>query len=298
MTVTSTQLTTRVRTSALVAGLTALMIAFGALIGGAFLWLFAGLAVLMNVVGYFYSDRIALRVSGARPLPESTSPEVHATVRDLAARAGIPMPRLYVTPGEQPNAFATGRNPEHAAVAVTEGLLLDLPLEQVRGVLAHELAHIRNRDILVSAIANVLQLSFLFGGDEDESPLGLVGSLAVMLLAPIGAMLLQLGVSRQREYLAGATAARILGDGAPLADALQAIDQSHAPALTGSRLMAPMYIVNPLAGGHLAALFSTHPPVRERIRRLRAYDGAPSPARRSSSSSRSPARAHTGAPVS
>jgi heat shock protein HtpX len=165
-------------------------------------------------------------------------------------------------------------------------------------VLAHELAHIRNRDILVSAIANVLQLSFLFGGDEDESPLGLVGSLAVMLLAPIGAMLLQLGVSRQREYLAGATAARILGDGAPLADALQAIDQSHAPALTGSRLMAPMYIVNPLAGGHLAALFSTHPPVRERIRRLRAYDGAPSPARRSSSSSRSPARAHTGAPVS
>jgi len=298
MTVTSTQLTTRVRTWALVAGLTALMIAFGALIGGAFLWLFAGLAVLMNVVGYFYSDRIALRVSGARPLPESTSPEVHATVRDLAARAGIPMPRLYVTPGEQPNAFATGRNPEHAAVAVTEGLLLDLPLEQVRGVLAHELAHIRNRDILVSAIANVLQLSFLFGGDEDESPLGLVGSLAVMLLAPIGAMLLQLGVSRQREYLAGATAARILGDGAPLADALQAIDQSHAPALTGSRLMAPMYIVNPLAGGHLAALFSTHPPVRERIRRLRAYDGAPSPARRSSSSSRSPARAHTGAPVS
>ena len=309
MTVTSTQLTTRVRTWALVAGLTALMIAFGALIGGAFLWLFAGLAVLMNVVGYFYSDRIALRVSGARPLPESTSPEVHATVRDLAARAGIPMPRLYVTPGEQPNAFATGRNPEHAAVAVTEGLLLDLPLEQVRGVLAHELAHIRNRDILVSAIAatiagaisaiaNVLQLSFLFGGDEDESPLGLVGSLAVMLLAPIGAMLLQLGVSRQREYLAGATAARILGDGAPLADALQAIDQSHAPALTGSRLMAPMYIVNPLAGGHLAALFSTPPPVRERIRRLRAYDGAPSPARRSSSSSRSPARAHTGAPVS
>ena len=134
MTVTSTQLTTRVRTWALVAGLTALMIAFGALIGGAFLWLFAGLAVLMNVVGYFYSDRIALRVSGARPLPESTSPEVHATVRDLAARAGIPMPRLYVTPGEQPNAFATGRNPEHAAVAVTEGLLLDLPLEQVRGV--------------------------------------------------------------------------------------------------------------------------------------------------------------------
>jgi heat shock protein HtpX len=125
------------------------MIAFGALIGRTFLWLFAGLAVLMNVVGYFYSDRIALRVSQARPLPESDAHAVHATMRVLAARAGIPTPRLYVTPGWQPNAFATGRNPEHAAVAVTEGLLTDLPLEQVRGVLAHELAHIRNRDILV-----------------------------------------------------------------------------------------------------------------------------------------------------
>jgi heat shock protein HtpX len=176
-------------------------------------------------------------------------------------------------------------------------------------VLAHELAHIRNRDIVVSsiaatiagaisAIANVLQLSFLFGGEEDERPLGLVGSLAVMLLAPLGAMLLQLGVSRQREYLADATAARILGEGAPLADALQAIDQSHAHELTASRLMAPMYIVNPHAGGHLAALFSTHPPVRERIHRLRAYDSAPTPAPRSSSSSRSSARAHAGAPLS
>jgi heat shock protein HtpX len=149
----------------------------------------------------------------------------------------------------------------------------------------------------IAAIANVLQLSFLFGAEEDESPLGLLGSLAVMLLGPIGAMLLQLGVSRQREYLADATA-RILGDGAPLADALQAIDGRHTPALAVNRLMAPRYIVNPLAGEHLAALFSTHPPVRERIRRLRAYDTAPSPAPRSASSSRSLARAHTAAPLS
>jgi heat shock protein HtpX len=304
MTVTSTQITSRLRTWTLVAGLTALMIAFGALIGGAFVWLFAGLAVIMNGIGYFYSDRIALRVSRGRPLPEPDAPEVHAAVRELVARAGIPMPRLYVMPGEQPNAFATGRNPERAAVAVTEGLLVGLPLQQIRGVLAHELAHIRNRDILVSsiaatiagmisAIANVLQLSFLFGGEEDESPLGLLGSLAAMLLAPIGALLLQLGVSRQREYLADATAARLLGHGAPLADALQTIDEQRSPALATSPLMAPMYIVNPLAGGQLTALFSTHPPVRERIRRLRAYDNSQSPASRSATSQPARIEPHT-----
>jgi heat shock protein HtpX len=290
MTVRSTQLRSRLRTWTLVAGLTAVMIAFGALIGGVFAWLFAVLAVIMNAVGYFYSDRIALRVTHARPLPEPDAPEVHAAVRELAARAGIPIPRLYVMPGEQSNAFATGRNPEHAAVAMTEGLLMNLPLDQVRGVLAHELAHVRNHDILVSsiaatiagmisAIANVLQLSFLFGGDEDESPLGLIGSLAAMVLAPVGAMLLQLGVSRQREYLADATAARLLGEGAPLADALRAIDEQRTRALATPALMAPMYTLNPLAGGQLTALFSTHPPVRERIRRLRAYDTALSPAR-------------------
>ncbi|MHB8659335.1 MAG: M48 family metalloprotease [Solirubrobacteraceae bacterium] len=273
----------RLRTWTLVAGLTGLVIAFGALLGGAFVWLFAALAMIMNAIGYFYSDRIALRVSHAQPLAEPDAPEVHAAVQDLAARAGIPMPRLYVMPGEQSNAFATGRNPEHAAVAMTEGLLLSLPLDQIRGVLAHELAHIRNHDILVSsiaatiagmisAIANVLALSFLFGGQDDESPLGLFGSLAAMILAPIGAMLLQLGVSRQREYLADATAAQLLGEAAPLAAALAAIDEQRAPALTTPALMASMYILNPLAGGQLTALFSTHPPVRERIRRLRACD--------------------------
>ncbi len=278
----TTQLMTRVRTWVLIAGLTALMIVFGAMLGGGFLWLFAGLAVIFNLVGYFYSDRIALRVAHAQPLGEQEIPELHRIVRDLATRAAISMPRLYVMPGEQPNAFATGRNPQHSAIAVTEGLLAGLEPEHVRGVLAHEIAHIKNRDILVSslaamiagvisAIANVLQFSFLFGAEDEDNPLGLLGALAAMILAPLGAMLLQLGVSRQREYLADATAARLLGEGRPLADALQIIAGTQT-ALNVHPLTAPMYIVNPLTGRQVSSLFSTHPPVQERIRRLRAYD--------------------------
>jgi heat shock protein HtpX len=190
---------------------------------------------------------------------------------------------MYVTPGEQPNAFATGRDPAHAAIAGTEGLLTTLPLEQIEGVLAHEMAHIKNRDTLVSsvaamiagvvsAIANLMQLSFLFGSDEHENPLGLIGSLAAMILAPLGATLLQLGVSRQREYLADATAAELLGRAAPLADALGSMERSQAPALAVNPVTAPMYIANPVKGGHMTTLFSTHPPLATRIRRLRAYD--------------------------
>jgi heat shock protein HtpX len=291
MSTTSTQLTTRLRTWALVAGLTALLIAFGALIGGSFLWLFVALAVAFNVGGYYYSDRIALKLAHARPLLAEDAPELHAIVRELASRARIPMPRLYVMPGEQANAFATGRNPRHAAVAMTEGLLTQLERRHVEGVLAHELAHIRNHDILVSslaatiagaisAVASVLQLSFLFGSDEEDNPLGLLGSLAAMILAPIAGTLLQLAVSRQREYLADATAARLLGSGDPLADALTEIERAHAPALEINPVTAPMYIVNPLSGGKVTVLFSTHPPIRERVRRLRAYEGR-APATRS-----------------
>jgi heat shock protein HtpX len=235
------------------------------------------------IAGYYYSDRIALRMARAQPLGEHDQPEVRAVVRELAERAGIPAPRLFLMPGEQPNAFATGRNPRHSAVAMTQGLLMDLPLEQVRGVLAHELAHVKNHDILVSsvaamiagavsALANVLQLSLLFGTDQDENPLGLLGSLAALILAPLGATLLQLGVSRQREYLADATAARLMGRGAPLADALEEIDRSQAPALQVNPVTAPMYIANPFSGARVSGLFSTHPPVTERVRRLRAYD--------------------------
>jgi heat shock protein HtpX len=283
MTTSATSLTTRLRTWLLVAGLTGLVVALGAVIGGTFLWLFAGLAVIFNVVGYLYSDRIALRIARAQPLSEHEAPEIHGLVRDLARRAAIPVPRLYVMPGEQPNAFATGRDPQHAAIAATEGLLMSLPPDQLQGVLAHEVAHIKNHDILVSsiaamiagvvsAIANVLQLSFLFGADEEDNPLGLVGSLAAMILAPLGATLLQLGVSRQREYLADATAARLLGRASPLADALESIERSQAPALEVHPVTAPMYIANPFSGAQMSALFSTHPPVKERVRRLRAYD--------------------------
>lgn len=292
MNITQTRMLTRLRTWMLIAGLTAMVIALGLLIGGVFAWLFAAIAVGANLIGYFYSDRIALRAVRAQPLSEAQAPEVHAAVRELSARAGIPMPGLYLMPGEQPNAFATGRDPRHAAVAVTEGLLVSLPLAQVRGVLAHELSHIRNRDILVSSLAatiagaisavvNFLQLSFLFGGGDEEGPLGMLGACAAMLLAPLGAVLLQLGVSRQREYLADVSAAQLLGSGAPLADALEEIARDRTP-LQVNPVSAPMYIVNPLSGANASSLFSTHPPVGERIRRLRAYDQLASKVRSSS----------------
>jgi heat shock protein HtpX len=196
------------------------------------------------------------------------------------------VPRLYLIPSDQPKAFATGRNPEHAAIAVTEGLLVQLPAREVEGVLAHEFGHIKNRDILVcsiaamvagaiSAIANVLQLSLLFGSsDEEDSPLGLIGTLATIIVAPIAAMLLQLAVSRQREYLADATAAELLGDAAPLADALEALDRgARAMPMNVNPAEASLYAINPLPRHGVAALFRTHPPIAERIRRLRALDG-------------------------
>jgi len=242
------------------------------------------------VVGYWYSDRIALGASRAKPLPESEAPWLHAEVGELALRAGIPMPRLYVIPSEQPNAFATGRNPEHSAVAMTHGLLEYLPADQVRGVIAHELAHIRNRDVLVStiaamiagaisAIASILQFSFLFGGDEEDSgPLGWIGLIATLIFAPIAAMLLQLAISRQREYLADATAARLLGDGRSLADALESLEQgTRAVPLATNPAFASLYIASPLPHTGLANLFSTHPAIPDRVRRLRAYQRTVAP---------------------
>jgi heat shock protein HtpX len=282
MTTSTMKLSARLRTWALVAGLSGLLIALGVLIGGSFLWLFVALAVAMNLTGYYYSDRLALRAARAQPVTAPEAPELFAIARDLSDRAGIPLPRLYVMPGEQANAFATGRDPEHAAVAMTHGLLTDLDTIQVRGLLAHEFSHIKNHDILVSsiaamvagaisAVASILQLSFLFGGQDEDSPLSSLGSLAAMILAPIGAALLQMGVSRQREYLADATAADLLGTGAPLADALETIHASNRPALNINPATAPMYIINPLSGQALTNLFSTHPSVPERVRRLRAY---------------------------
>jgi heat shock protein HtpX len=288
MSITATGFTTRIRTWLLIAGLTGLLLAFGAIIGGTALYLFAAVAVAMNLVGYWFSDKIALKASRAQPVEPGALPWLEAAVQDLAARAGVPTPRLYLIPSEQPNAFATGRNPEHAAVAVTEGLLAHLPQDQVKGVLAHEFAHIKNRDILVSsvaamiagaiaAIANILQFSLLFGGDdEDSGPLGWIGLLGTIIVAPIAASLIQLAVSRQREYLADATGAQILGRATPLADALETLERgSQAIPMNVNPATASLYAVNPLPRRGVAMLFATHPPLAERVRRLRALDAEP-----------------------
>jgi heat shock protein HtpX len=285
MNITATRFATQIRTWLLVAALTGLLIAIGGAIGGGALYIFVALAVLMNVVGYWFSDKLALGAGRPRPLEPGEIPWLEATASDLSARAGVPVPHLYLIESEQPNAFATGRNPSHAAVAVTRGLLAHLPADEVKGVLAHEFGHIKNRDILVSsiaamvagavsAVASILQFSLLFGGsDEEDSPLGLLGTLAAIIIAPLAAMLLQLAVSRQREYLADATGAALLGRAAPLADALETLERgSRAIPMNVNPATASMYAVNPLPRQGVATLFMTHPPIEERIRRLRALD--------------------------
>jgi heat shock protein HtpX len=287
----SSNFSTQLRAWLLIAGLSGLLVAIGAVIGGGALWFFVVLTVVFNVAMYWFSDRIALKLSRAKPVSESEAPGLYHDVRELVVRAEIPMPRLYLIPSPQPNAFATGRNPSHSAVAVTQGLLEQLPRDQIRGVLAHELAHIRNRDVLVttiaaviagavSAIANFLQFSLLFGGGDDEdNPLGFVGALATIIIAPIAAMLLQLAVSRQREYLADATGARFLGQARPLADALETLERrTKEIPMPVNPAAATLYVANPLnafKGRGATALFSTHPPMAERVRRLRAMDAQP-----------------------
>ncbi len=286
MSITATRFATHIRTWLLIAALTGLLIAIGAAIGGGALYLFVALAVAMNLVGYWCSDKIALAASRAQPLEPGQGVWLRRIVEDLARRADVPVPRLYLIPSDQPNAFATGRNPQHAAVAVTEGLLEQLPADQVKGVLAHEFAHIKNHDILISsvaamvagaisAIASILQFSMLFGGsDEEDSPLGLIGTLAAIIVAPIAAMLLQLAVSRPREYLADATGAQLLGRAGPLADALEKLERgAQAIPMNVNAAQGSMYAVNPLPRRGLATLFMTHPPIAERVRRLRALDG-------------------------
>jgi heat shock protein HtpX len=274
---------TKARTWVLLAGLTALFIGVGWAIGGAALWLFVAFSVLMNLSAYLWSDRFAIRAARAQEVSESEAPDLHHLVGELAQLYGVPKPRVYMIPSEQPNAFATGRNPEHAAVAVTQGLLHHMPRDQVRGVLAHEFAHIRNRDILVSSVAamiagaisaigNIFFFMSIFGDDEDN-PLGAIGSLLLILIAPLAASLLQLAVSRQREYLADATAARVLGTGEPLAQALENLERGRqALPMQVNPATEALYIVNPLSGKGMAALFSTHPPLKDRIARLREYD--------------------------
>jgi len=283
--VTTASFSTKARTWILLAGLTALFIGVGYAIGGAALWFFVVFSVLMNFAAYFWSDKFAIRAAGAKEVSEEEAPEVHQLVSELAQLYEVPKPRVYLIPSDQPNAFATGRNPEHAAVAVTQGLLQLMPRDQVRGVLAHEFAHVKNRDILVSSIAAMIagaisavgNIFFFIGifGDEEDNPLGAIGSLLLILVAPIAASLLQLAVSRQREFLADATAARVLGTGEPLARALESLERGRqAIPMQVNPATEALYIVNPLRGVGIAALFSTHPPIEERIARLRQYDVA------------------------
>ena len=226
--------TAALRTTILMAALGGLLVLIGALVGGAKGALgFLVIALVMNLVAYWFSDKIALASAGAKPISEQEAPRLYAMVRELATRAGLPMPRLYVIPSDQPNAFATGRDPKHSAVAVTSGITKLLSEDELRGVISHELGHVRNRDILTQSVASAIGAAITwiaymlmwFGGDEDNGALGLVASLALVILAPISASLIQLAISRQREYSADATGAQICGNPESLASALLRLEE-------------------------------------------------------------------------
>jgi len=278
------------KTFILMAALTALVMLAGQAIGGRQGLTFAlGMALFMNFFAYWFSDKLALKMSGAQEVDKTEAPQLHQMVEDLVVRAGLPKPRLYIIPSDTPNAFATGRNPEHAAVAVTSGIMRTLNPDELRGVLAHELAHIKNRDILISSVAAVLagaisylatmaQWAMFFGGgrsDDEEGGSGnLIGSILMMILAPIAAMLIQMAISRSREYLADATGAKIAGQPLFLANALTKLEEwNHRLPMDVNPAQAQMYIVNPLTGQTFARLFSTHPPIVERVARLRQMAG-------------------------
>src|ERR671919_1224076 len=268
------------RTTILLASLTGLLVGIGYLVGGpgtALTFLFIGLAI--NLAMFWFSDKIALKMSRAQPLSEEEAPRLHQMVRELAHSAGIPMPRLYMIPQDQPNAFATGRNPKHSAVAVTRGITQLLSEDELRGVIAHELAHVKHRDILITSVAATIGAAITYlgymllwfgGGDEGDSPLGMIGALAMVLLAPIAATIIQLSISRQREYAADAGGAELTGNPESLASALLRLEEgAKAMPMKVNQAAEPLYIVKPFAGGGIASLFSTHPPIEERVRRLR-----------------------------
>jgi heat shock protein HtpX len=274
------------KTVVLMAGLTVLLVFLGGAFGGqqgmmiAFIIAFA-----MNMFSYWFSDKIVLRMYHAREVTQAEAPVLWGVTHNLAMKMNLPMPKVYLIPSEQPNAFATGRNPSHAAVAATEGILRMLTREELEGVMAHELGHVRNRDILIGTIAatiagaismmaHMAQWAMIFGGfggrrDDDEGHGSLIGTLAMIILAPIAAALIQMAISRSREYQADATGARVCGNPLALANALRKL---HAGAqripLDANPATAHMFIVSPLTGGGLMSLFSTHPPVEERIARL------------------------------
>jgi heat shock protein HtpX len=273
------------KTTLFLALLTGLFVAVGGLLGGQNGMVMAfGLAVVMNFVSYWFSDKIVLKMYGAQPLSESQAPVIYRIVRGLATKAGIPMPKLYLLPSAAPNAFATGRNPQHAAVAVTEGIVRIMDETELEGVLAHELSHVLNRDILISTVAatiagaismlaNMAQWGMMFGGSRDEegrstNPIALI---LTIILAPLAAMLIQMAVSRSREFQADASGARLTRNPMGLASALGKLEQAgRVVKMDANPATAHMFIVNPLTGRSLMNLFMTHPPVQERIARLRA----------------------------
>src|SRR5437667_903167 len=272
------------KTIVLMVGLTVLLIFVGGALAGrqgiviAFIF-----SMGMNMFSYWFSDKIVLRMYSAREVTETEAPELYSVTRDLGMKMNRPMPKVYIIPSDAPNAFATGRNPNHAAVAATEGILRLLTREELAGVMAHEMGHVRNRDILIgtiaatiagaiSMLANMAQWAMIFGGgrrDDDEGAGGMIGGIAMIILAPIAAALIQMAISRSREYEADAMGARICGNPLWLANALRKL---HAGAqrvpLDANPATAHMFIVNPLRGGGLQNLFSTHPPIEDRIARL------------------------------
>jgi heat shock protein HtpX len=271
------------KTGVLLVVLTVLFVAIGNYVGGrgGMVMAFA-FAVLMNAGAYWFSDKIVLKMYRAQEVSEAEAPELHAMVHRLTTAASVPMPKVYILPSDSPNAFATGRTPEHAAVAVTRGIMKILAPDELEGVLAHEMAHVKNRDILIGTVAATLagaimmlarfaQFAAIFGGgrDRDEGG-GVLGLLAMAIIAPIGAMLVQMAVSRSREYQADATGARFCGRPDSLARALEKISgTSRRIPLASTPATAHMFIMSPLSGKGMMSLFSTHPPVEKRVERLR-----------------------------
>jgi heat shock protein HtpX len=272
------------KTTFLMAMLTVLLVIFGGILGGqGGMGIALLLAAGMNFFSYWFSDKMVLSMYGAQEITEGDDPRFYGLVRRLAERAGLPMPKVYVMDTDTPNAFATGRNPQHAAVAATTGILRILSEEELAGVMAHELAHVKNRDILISTIAatfagaitylaHMAQFAAMFGGgrhDDDEGGGGIIGMILMAILAPIAAMLVQMAISRSREYGADAGGATICGNPLSLANALQKLEMGNQQVpMDANAATAHMFIVNPLTGGGMMSLFSTHPPMAERVARL------------------------------
>ncbi len=276
-----------IKTVLLLGLLTGLILAIGQMLGGSQGMVIALIfSILLNFGSYWFSDKIVLKMYNAREVSEAEAPELYSMVHNVALRAGMPMPRVYIIPTETPNAFATGRNPEHAAVAATEGILRLMNREELEGVLAHEISHVKNRDILISSVAAALagvimmlahmaRWAAIFGGvggrDREGEGGGAIGLLVTIIVAPLAAMLIQMAISRSREYQADASGAKTIGSPLGLASALGKLSRANEIAPMDVRPeTAHLFIVNPLSGRSLANLFSTHPPIEERIARLRA----------------------------